>query len=363
MDTLLSHTTALEALRLWGVPQEEGQGAQPEPTVPDELPGAEQLAAFAINPLLGRLSRPLHLLSSAGRGRQRSEQVYAHLQRSSLPPGSILRLADGVLCVSPEHLSVQMAPQLTQLELVVLLSELQGLYATCPDSEDGMLKRDEPLMTPESLLRHLDRLGSRSGVGQVRRALAMACVRSGSPRETKLALRLALRPALGGYHFNVLSMNEPVEVRRIHDRMQWGVRKPDILIGGPAIPGQPRKVVAVEYNGRRHDEPARLVQDAARSNELNGMEIIEFIVRREQYSDLDYMDGLARLIRKKLGLPRVSLSPEERKWRRWQRLQLYRELECIDGVNWNGLERERVRTAADDDWDVVPVDAYGVWEG
>lgn len=368
MDTLLSHTTALEALRLWDVPRGEGPHAGTEPAVPEELPSSDHLASLANGPLFGRLSRPLHLLSSAAHGRRRTEQICAHLQRRPLPPGSLLRLADGVLCVSPEHLGVQLAPQFTQLELIVLLSELLGLYAICPDAEDGMVQRDEPLMTPESLLAHLDRLGPVRGVGQVRRALAMACVRSGSPRETKLSLRLALKPALGGYHLNVLSMNEPVEVRRIHDRMQRGVRKPDILIGGPEVPGRLRKVVAVEYNGRRHDEPDRIVQDAVRSNELKAIDVIEFIVRREQYCSLDYMDGLVETIREKLGLPRVGLDPAERKWRRWQRMQLYRELERIDGVHWDGLERAKSPGALGDvpdksDWDVVPVDAYGVWEG
>lgn len=361
MDILLSHTTALEALRLWGAPQGGNRGTQPGPTVPDELPGSGHLASLN-DPLLGRLSRPLHLLSSASRGRRRSGQIHAHLQREPLPPGSTLRLAEGVLCISPEHLCVQMAPRLTQLELLVLLSELLGLYAISPDDEDGMVRRDKPLMTPESLLHHLDLLGPRSGVGQVRRALAMACVRSGSPRETKLSLRLALKPALGGYHLNVLSMNEPIEVRRIHNRLQSGVRKPDILIGGPEIPGRPRKVVAVEYNGRHHDEPARLVQDAVRSNELKAIDVIEFVVRREQYRNLDYMDGLVETIRKKLGLPRVGLDPAVRRLRRQQRLELYLELERIDGIHWNGLERarERKREATDDDWDVVPVEAYGL---
>lgn len=362
MDILLSHTTALEALRIWGMGLSGGREERAIPGVPGELPSSRALAVRAGgDPVLSRLTRPLHLLSTAGRGRRRSSQVHAHLQRDPLPPGSVLRLASGVLCVSPEHLCVQMAPRLTQLELVVLLSELLGLYAICPEAEDGMLQRSEPLMTPEGVLAHLDRLGPRRGAGQVRRALSMACVRSGSPRETKLSLRLALKPSLGGYHLNVLSMNMPLEVRRIHDRMKRGVRRPDILIGGPELPGGGRKIVAVEYNGRHHDEPARLAQDAVRSNELKAIDVIEFIVRREQYRDLDYMDGLAETIREKLGMSRVGMSPGERARRRQRRLQLYLELERIDGIRWNGLARARSRAAADGgDWNVVPADAYGI---
>ena len=366
MDILLSHTTALEALRIWGSPPGGRQGELIEGNVPGSLPDSAELSSLMVaDPILRRLTAPLHLLSSAGRGRRRTSQVHAHLQRSPLPPGSILRLSENVHCVSPEHLCVQMAPQLNQLELIVLLSELLGLYAIRPAAEDGMVQRDEPIMTPESLIDHLGRLGTRHGVGKVRRALAMACVHSGSPRETKLSLRFALKPSLGGYHLNVLSMNEPVEARRIGNRMRRGVRRPDILIAGPEVPGRQRKVVAVEYNGRHHDDPARLTQDAVRSNELRAIDVIEFIVRREQYRDLDYMDGLVDVIREKLGLPRVSVDPAERSWRRQQRLRLYRELELIDGINWNGLAREQSSAAPQNasdagDWEVVPVDAYGL---
>lgn len=180
-------------------------------------------------------------------------------------------------------------------------------------------------------MRILEALGTHRGVRQVREALHLACVMSGSPRETKLSLRLALPPALGGYGLNVLSMNEPVEVRRIRDRMQTGIRKPDILIGGPITEGR-RVVAAVEYNGRVHDEPAQLASDADRTNELTRMGIPEFIVRREQYRDLDYMDGLAAGIRERLGLPEPRPSSARTRELRRRRFELYRELELIDGV-------------------------------
>lgn len=364
MDVLLTHTTALEALRTWGV-QGLIEGDQCSvlevPTrVVREVELRELIDSSA---LLQSLSTPLHLLSSGTRASRRTRLVHEHLQRDSLPRGSIVRLAPGVRCVSPEHLAVQMSFSLTLLELTVLLSELLGLYAICPTSEKGMYQRERPLMTPESLLVHLDALGPRKGTRLVRRALAMACVRSGSPRETKLSLRLSLRPELGGYGLSILSMNEPVEVRRIHDRMKKGMRRPDILIAGPEQPGRGRRVAAVEYNGRDHDAPQQIAEDARRTNELVAVGIPEFVVRREQYDDLDYMDGLVDRIREKIGLPRqvrgVELSTRLRRLR-WE---LYTELEQIDGVTWKGRERERTRrvaAAAADEWDVVPLDAYGL---
>lgn len=364
MDILLSHTSALEALRIWGIPRSSDEAEQ---EVPSLVPVARELRPIIEgSPVLSRLSMPLHLLATGGRGRRRTKLVHAHMQDEPLPGGSILRLGPGVLCASPELVCVQMAPSLTQLELVILLSELMGLYAIAPGEKDGMVQRAKPLMSPEGLLRTLDELGTRRGVRQVRRALAMACVCSGSPRETKLFLRLSLRRELGGAGLNVLSMNDSIEVRRIHDRMRVGIRKPDILIAAPSVSCRPRKVVAVEYYGRRHDEPVRLAQDVARSNELRAIDVVEFIVRREQYGDLDYMDGLVDVIREKLGVPRLRLTQEQSRDYRQRRVALYRELERIDGIHWTGLERAREREAADameaeqGCWEEVPVDAYGL---
>ena len=364
MDVLLTHTTALEALRTWG---EQGllEGDQCSvlevPTrVVREVELRELIDSSA---LLQSLSTPLHLLSSGTRASRRTRLVHEHLQRDSLPRGSIVRLAPGVRCVSPEHLAVQMSFSLTLLELTVLFSELLGLYAVYPTSEKGMYQRERPLMTPESLLAHLDALGPRKGTRLVRRALAMACVRSGSPRETKLSLRLSLRPELGGYGLSILSMNEPVEVRRTHDRMKKGTRRPDILIAGPEQPGRGRRVAAVEYNGRDHDAPQQIAEDARRTNELVAVGIPEFVVRREQYDDLDYMDGLVERIREKIGLPRQVRDVELSAGLRRLRWELYTELEQIDGVTWKGRERERARraaAAAANEWDVVPLDAYGL---
>ena len=92
--------------------------------------------------------------------------------------------------------------------------------------------------------------------------------------------------------------------------------------------------------------------------------IDEHIVTATQYHDLDYMDGLAEIIRKALGIPKPHLTRAQQARNRQLRQRLYEELELIDGVHWNGRERARERTCAapvaDDEWDVVPVDAYGI---
>ena len=362
MMIVLSHFSALDAFRMCGsrdalapLPRD---GARPPARVPRK---PALLALIDQSPLLSRLERPLHLLVSTDAGRNRNALVRAHLQRDPLPSGSLLSLCDEVACVSPEHLVVQMAPLLTQLELTCLIDELAGLYAISPAEPEGMVQRERPLMTTESLRAHLRELGPRPGARQARRALEDARELSGSPRESKLSLRLLLPPARGGYHLNVLSMNEPLVVERICSRMGDGVRKPDLLVG-PAPSSRGRELdelVAVEYHGRHHDKPSQLVEDANRTNELKAIGVSEYIVRREHYRSLDYMDGLAQRIRAELGLPRIALSREEGAQRRLNRLELYRELELIDGVVWNGRQREQGRASAAA-WDTVPLEAYGL---
>lgn len=374
MDILLTHATALETLRSsrlrWRLERRERCDAR----VPDRAPTNEELRAhLAAVPELTRAARPLELLVTRGARRSRTALMRTHPSPAELPSGSAFEVAPGIRCVSPEHLPVTMAPELTDLELTFLLSELLGLYAIAPGLEDGMFQRQTPLTTPELVLSHLDALGSERGTARVRRALACACVRSGSPRETKLSLRLGLARTRGGYGFDVLSMNDPIAVRHVHDAMRHGVRKPDILLRAPKGAGR-RAVrgVAVEYDGKDHDSAEAHARDAERHTELIALGLDEHIVTAKQYGDLDYLDGLAEIIRKALGMPAPRLTPERAARQRRLRQELYEELELIDGIHWSGRARARARRAcgtgqapnrdaADDaGWDVVPVDAYGV---
>ena len=334
MTTFLSHTTALEAMRRWDLRSRLATGERCAAIVPPNPDDVESL----LDPgsLLGSLEKPLHLLVSTPRSLVRTELAHAHLQSGPLPDGSALQVADGVLCSSPELLAVQMAPLLTRLELIYLLSELLGFYAICPASKDGMFQRREPLSTPERMLKFLGRMGGRPGVQMVRRALGEACVGSGSPRETR-------------------------------DRMQTGVRKPDILLASP----DGRRIAAMEYLGRVHDASSQLAQDANRTNELKAIGVSEYVVRREQYGDLEYMDGLVAEVRRELGLPRIGMTRATAEARKERRRALCEELDRIDGVSWTGRTRERAAREAEKDGAekdalvvaetiVVPLDAYGL---
>lgn len=367
MDILISHFSALEVVRLQTLRRALEERHRCDALVPGRGPRDDELARLiAAAPSLSTLTTPVEVLVAGEAGRRRSRLVRTHVAPQLPPAGSAFLVAPGVCCVSPEHLVVQLAPRLTELELIVLLSELMGAYSVAPELEDGMYQRRAAVTTRELIEAHLDGLGTFTGVTRVRRALRRACVGSGSPRETKLALRLGLNPARGGYGLDVLSMNDPLEVVRIRDRMRTGVRRPDILLRAPAGAmrnGRPLLGAAVEYDGKDHASEEAHARDAERHNELTAIGVVEYLVTKAQYRDLAYMDGLVDLIRRDLGTPAKRRTHAEAARLRRLRLRLYQELERIDGVRWDGVRRRREQAQAqgeDAGWDAVPVDAYGL---
>ena len=361
---MISHTSALELLRSWDLRRQLTASARIDPVVPERAPTAGELRAAAERSRqLAGLSRPLHVLVSRPEGRVRGVGVCSHLCRAPLPRGSAIGLGDGLTCVGPEQLVVQMATTLSELELAVLLSELMGLYAIEPGLGRGMYQRDVPLTTPELVAAHLDAMGHVAGSAKARRSLRLACVESGSPRETRLSLRLGLGARAGGYGLEVLSMNEPLEVRRISQLLPPGIRKPDILLRAPsAVRGDgPLTGVAFEYAGSDHDDPGRRARDEARANELLALGLKDYVVGAQAYHDLDYMDGLVAQARRDLGAPARRPTREEAARARARRRRLHDELELIDGVTWGRrLPEAQGAERPGEGWDVVPLEAYGL---
>ena len=135
MSILLSHTTALEALRSPLARRRLNRGERCAAEVPDAPPTLEELDALFER--LPSLARPIHVSVSERSRRADSSQVHTHTTRLQLPSDSAIRLAEGIYCSSPEHVVVEMSRMLTHLELVFLLGELLGTYAIVPEPEEG----------------------------------------------------------------------------------------------------------------------------------------------------------------------------------------------------------------------------------
>lgn len=364
MDILFSHFSALTILRTYcchavdGVPPDNG-------VVPVVTPRKDELLReVRSSGLLRGLEFPIELLARSHK--QRSKTIYVHKLQYPLPRRAIVKLGS-FQCVSPEHLVVQMAARLDDLQLAVLLGELMGTYAIDPCLGE-MCQVREPMTTPDALKAYLGDLGSFPGTSRVRRCLKMMPPGSGSPRETRLALRLSLPPALGGYHLPVAALNEELDVQDLRADFPRRTRRPDILLTAPGVDsdreGSPQ-CVAIEYDGSTHYNGERHARDVERQTELMAAGLKEYVVGRQQYADLEYMDGLASLIRKDLGMSRIGLTREAASRRRELRRQLYLRLEAIDERSLGSL-RPQTQPSVDEgegelrDEDVVPVSAYGL---
>ena len=104
-------------------------------------------------------------------------------------------------------------------------------------------------------------------------------------------MRLGLKPALGGYHLRVLSMNAPLEVVRIGSALGSGTRKPDVLLGSTSVHA-PFSGVSFDYNGGVHRTPDAFERDARRQNEMLAVDFKNYVLTKSLYDDLDYMDDL-----------------------------------------------------------------------
>ena len=313
--------------------------------------------AFGCEPSL-----PMHVLVAPDSRRVRSRSLVTHVMPHRRGGCRVVRLCDGLSVVIPEELCLQLAPSLTKIELLMLVEELMGTYAIRPDLQGGMLQRKMPLMTPSSLRAHLDESVGASGVEKAAWVLDRALPASASPRESKLALRLSLKPALGGYGLSVLALNGEVRVSSM-DVVSIQTRKPDVLVFNPAK-GAAGPLVALEYDGAGHLEEGRRSRDIRRANELAAAGYSEYVLDKSLYASQQYMDSLVLQVRHDLGLPRLRLSREQAQTRLRRRERLFEELEAINGVTWDGKRREaecaRIGAGQPPIDDVVPLEAYGL---
>lgn len=336
MSIVLTYKSALEAMRQGEFSELASSWDERTGYVPAKLPSAEELERIVGGlPLLQALSKPLHLLVSTDDNSHSCGRVVRHVTRVTQPRDAFVRIGEEVYVSSPELLPFQMARICSVNEEALLMSELCGVYAIDPSAKDGMTQRRCPLTTREALRDFLRRRGSGYGVRAVREALPLACDDSGSPYESKLALRFRGEPDRGAYELDFVSMNEVISLRPIGAALDARhIRKPDILFLAPPSSGpesnMPFRGISVDYKGRVHDDPLVAAEDDTRRNELLAYGIKTYEIRKAHYDDIDYMDDFVERLMRDLGRPAIDLA-----FGREQRVRLWKELESIDCVHWS----------------------------
>lgn len=338
MTYVISHTTALEAMRLADAPR---LLAAAEPLdIPDaKAPTKSEADRWLGCSSMGRLlTRPVQMLVADAAGSRDNEVFRSRVLRSELPAGAFRRIGANLAVPCPELLVLQMARLATPLELVLLIEELCGTYAVQPADPSGMLQRKEPLTSRVRILEFVDKLNRPPAAAKVRNACSLAFDASGSPMESRLALRIAWPRRKGGYNVPILSMNEDLEVARIWRGLEEShVRRPDILFSLPhdGAPGY-----CLDYHGGVHGRDGRAEADAVRANELLAFGLQPFAIWRAQYEGTAYLDRLVDgVLRGKLGLPAHRVTAARRALELARREELLAELDAIDGLSWGVSEK------------------------
>ncbi len=333
MDILFSHKTALHLLRDTEVAAFSCAANKGFLTAPSQASDAYTVRDLKrYSSAVRRAGDPVELLTSDPNGTRSGCGFVSHVWKGELPPGSVIDLGQGLFCSSAELVALQLGPGLTELELTVLLCEMMGTYSLDLGATGKLSQRPDPLTDPGRLETFISLCDRRRGLSALRRAAKLAIPGSASPMETKLVLRLCMPAAKRGYGLKLLSMNEPLEVERIGERLDVKrVRRPDILIA--PWPGSGAAPVAIEYDGEDfHMTREGVLRDTLRGNELKAMGIGEYRINCELYRSIDYMEDLVSKVREDAGYPRQHRSKSDRRAQRADHLELYRELAGINGI-------------------------------
>ncbi len=151
-----------------------------------------------VQEILG-LTRPVHVLAAPGGTCRRAAERVVHQVRTPLPTDSSVRIEDGLMVSSPEHLYLQAASKLDSLELSWFASELCSLFSIHPSNAGGLLPA-RPLTTLKRLEKYLDGAVAINAYG-AKKALAglqNAVEGAASRREIACAMRMFFSRAQGG---------------------------------------------------------------------------------------------------------------------------------------------------------------------
>lgn len=310
-------------MRLREYPGRVGEWSESTSYVPSKLPGHQEVMDIVLaDSLLNELPMPLDLLLRTDNNSHTTALANKHVTRSAFPRDAFVRLSEDAYCVSPELIAFQMARGASVEQVALLLYELVGTYALDRSSSFGMMQRKEPLTSVEAISDMLLRRGSAHGSRKVREALPLVAPDSGSPMESKLALRIKAPADQGGWGMQFTSMNHSMWLGRLSGRFEeLKLRKPDILFCGSRDGSGPR-FVALEYHGAWHLQDEQVKKDEVRRNEFAANGIKDYTVFKDQYDDLDYMDWLISQIGQDLGICMDHLA-----WNKNLREGLYQRLE------------------------------------
>ena len=288
MPAVICHLTALRALAdhsqyddLTGLRRYE----MPRKAVPKA--GDPEIEALA-----RRYGAPVDVVSPSNSMRSCAMLVRHALSAQALGHG-LVRLADGVYCLSPEACLCQLASKMDIVDSVRLLAWMGGTYGL---GAGGCMVGRHALVSARTLGRRLAALDGLHGVKTARRALLYATLGSASPAESDVATMLGLPVSLGGAGLVGFEANGTV---KLGEELQRGLGaaclRCDFLWRN--------KGVAVEYDSDAfHTGADRIEHDSVRRNALIESGFVVLTLTRRQLRDFDAFDEFVERLRKRLGI-------------------------------------------------------------
>lgn len=284
---------------------------------PLELPASPLEYAHHAAKLL-QLKEPVDVVVGKPSARKQSDALRCHVWSGPVPDGLLVRVEQNVFVSSPELIIMQLAPSLGVNKIAMLEMELCGSYAPL---ENGSCEWGVSSLTRTARVAKVIGLSETTwGLSIARKAASYSMDDSASPRETALALMLSLPRKLGGLACGKPLLNAKVELNETAAReCSRSYLVADLLFEDAALD--------VEYQGKEwHTLQEDRLSDEARQNALTMMGKTCLFVSNEQIHDQERMDGIANLIRSRVGLRplRDNLS--------WRARQNRAELEADFGL-------------------------------
>ena len=298
MKALISHDTALAYWRLH-FPLDSSLGDPALFSEAEAFASRKEDVLGSVPEFILDPDRPADILVPNANFRRGSARVAPHVWSSSYPDGSFYKIGEAYVS-SPEFLFLQMASQLSIVQLAALGCELCGTYVLLPQgvkhpgSLDELPKRASSLSSLEALTAFVRAAKGSRGKSKALRALNYVVDGSRSPMETMTCLLLCLSPMLGGYGLPLPKMNEVIELdeegRKIARRRHcegdlcWRAGKLDI-----------------EYHGEVHVGKLQMKSDVGRTLGIEHMDWKVITVTSPQVLDIDQFEVVAKEAAKRLG--------------------------------------------------------------
>lgn len=347
MEYYLSHTSALQIYRALRTQRHEllTHGFNEyldkfnldtrQLLVKDDIPYRDLVKAINAELLVDygiELKNPVEITVNNKKKSCAYEGIYFHVNTCALL-GSVIKLninSSSVLISSPFELLFQMASKLSLLELVLLISEFQGRFVIDASSGELLSNWYTPFFQKSELLAFLRKKKGARSFRKVKAATDLSVENAASPMEVKLALRALMPVYKGGYAIPHVELNKEFEIQNMSGiKSQKKNRAIDLLLSSGALNSNGSQNVALEYNGSVHELIDVADRDYKRNNELLAAGIEEFVISKNEYDDIVFMDNLFTIIRSRLNLPRRHTSLKQRQIEREKRIKLWKELEKI----------------------------------